>query len=55
VERARLLNGQIYMQQGNLVGARDEFRAFKEMFPNSPLIRNVDAVLPELEKRLNGK
>lgn len=55
VERARLLNGQIYMQQGNLSGARDEFRSFKEMFPNSPLIRNVDAVLPELEKRLNGK
>jgi thioredoxin-related protein len=55
VERSRLLMGQIYMQQGNLVGARDEFRKFKAAFPNSPLIRNIDQVLPELEKRTGSK
>ena len=55
VERARLLKGQILMQQGNLVGARDEFRNFKATFPNSPLVRNIDQVLPELEKRTAGK
>jgi len=54
VERSRLLMGQIYMQQGNLVGARDEFRKFKAAFPNSPLNRNIDQVLPELEKRTAG-
>lgn len=55
VERSRLLLGQIYMQQGNLVGARDEFRKFKASFPNSPLNRNIDQVLPELEKRTGSK
>jgi thioredoxin-related protein len=52
VERARVLQAEIYMNQGNLAGARDEFRSFKEAFPNSPLVRNVDMILPELEKRL---
>ncbi|MFP5246257.1 MAG: thioredoxin family protein [Thermoanaerobaculia bacterium] len=52
VERARLLSGQIYMQQGNLLAAANEFRAFKQAYPDSPLIRNIDMVLPELEKRL---
>lgn len=55
VERSRLLLGQIYLQQGNLVGARDEFRNFKDLFPESPLLANVEQVLPELEKRLNGQ
>lgn len=55
VERSRLLLGQIYMQQGNLTRARDEFRSFKERFPNSPLIQNVNQVLPELEKRTGGR
>ncbi|HYO76018.1 MAG TPA: thioredoxin family protein [Thermoanaerobaculia bacterium] len=52
VERSRLLLGQIYLQQGNLLQARDEFRAFKAAFPNSPLVRNIDQVLPEIEKRV---
>ena len=52
VERARLLAGQIYLQQGNLLGARNEFRDFKDRYPNSPLIGNVNAVLPEIERRL---
>jgi thioredoxin-related protein len=55
VERSRLLLGQIYMQQGNLLAARNEFRDFKQTFPNSQLIRNIDMVLPEIERRLAGK
>ncbi|HVR37642.1 MAG TPA: thioredoxin fold domain-containing protein [Thermoanaerobaculia bacterium] len=52
VERARLLAGQIYYEQGNFLSAANELRAFKAAYPNSPLIRNVDAVLPEVERRL---
>jgi thioredoxin-related protein len=54
VERSRLLLGQIYMQQGNLLAAANEFRNFKDTFPDSPLIRNIDMVLPEIEKRLSS-
>lgn len=52
VERARLLAGQIYFEQGNYLGAANELRAFKVAYPNSPLVRNVDAVLPDIERRL---
>ena len=54
VERARLLAGQIYLQQGNLMGAANEFRNFKKTFPNSPLVKNVDMFLPDIERRLAG-
>lgn len=54
VERARLMLGQTYLQQGNLVAARNEFRNFKDMFPESPLLANIEQILPELEKRLAG-
>ena len=52
VERARLLLGQIYLQQGNLLGARNEYRNFKDLFPQSPLLSNIEQVLAELEKRV---
>jgi tetratricopeptide (TPR) repeat protein len=52
VERAHLLMGQIYMQQGNLLAARNEYRDFKDMFPESPLLGNIEQVLAELEKRV---
>ncbi len=55
VERAKLLAGQIYLQQGNLLGARNEFRSFKQQFPKSPLVNNIDAVLPDIERRLAGQ
>lgn len=55
VERARLMLGQTYLQQGNLLAARNEFRNFKDMYPESPLMANIEQVLPELEKRLAGK
>lgn len=54
VEHARLLAGQIYLQQGNLLGAANEFRSFKKTFPNSPLIKTVDMFLPEIERRLQA-
>ena len=54
VERARLLAGQIYLQQGNLMAAANEFRAFKKAYPNSPLNSNVDRFLPDIERRLNA-
>lgn len=54
VERARLLSGQIYLQQGNVQGAVNEFKSFKKQYPASPLVAQIDAVLPDLERRLNG-
>lgn len=54
VERARLLAGQIYLQQGNLLGAVNEFRNFKKTYPNSKLNANIDAVLPDIERQLNS-
>jgi thioredoxin-like negative regulator of GroEL len=53
-ERSRLLAGDIYVQQGNYAGAITEFKKFKQTFPNSPLIANVDMILPQLE-RMNGR
>ena len=52
VEQARMLAGQIYMQQGNLLGAANEFRSFKKQFPNSNLLPTIDMMLPEIERRL---
>ncbi|HYI10465.1 MAG TPA: thioredoxin fold domain-containing protein [Thermoanaerobaculia bacterium] len=54
VENVRMLVGQIYMQQGNLPAAADEFRSFKKSFPDSPHIRNIDKMLPEIERRLSA-
>jgi thioredoxin-related protein len=54
-EKARLLLGDIYVQQGNYKSALTEFRAFKEAFPKSQYIANVDVVLPQLEQRVNPR
>jgi thioredoxin-related protein len=54
-ERSRLLLGQAYMEQGNLLAATNELRRFKKTFPNSKLVGNVDMILPDLERRLAGK
>ncbi len=56
VERAHLLAGQIYLQQNNLLAAANEFRVFKKTYPKSPLNKNVDMFLPDIERRLaSGK
>ncbi|HYR29701.1 MAG TPA: thioredoxin family protein [Thermoanaerobaculia bacterium] len=54
VERARLLAGQIYVQKGDLMGAANEFRSFKQQYPSSPHIRTVDMFLPDIERRLRS-
>jgi len=54
VERGRLLAGQIYVQKGDLMGAANEFRSFKQQYPNSPHIRTVDMFLPDIERRLRS-
>lgn len=51
-ERARLLTAQAYMDTGNLLGAANEFRSFKAAYPSSPLLKNVDAILPQIERQL---
>lgn len=53
-EKSRLLAGDIYVQQGNYQRAVSEFQTFKTNFPKSPYIPNVDAVLPQLQKRVGG-
>ena len=52
VERAKVLAGQIYLQQGNFAAARKEFRSFLQTHPESALVPNVNRVLPEIERRL---
>jgi thioredoxin-like negative regulator of GroEL len=54
VENSRLLLGQIYLQQGNFKAAADELKSFKKAYPNSLLIHKVNAVLPDIERRIAG-
>jgi thioredoxin-related protein len=51
-ERARLLATDVCLAQGNLRCAANELRDFKKQFPNSPLIPNVDMMLPSIERQL---
>jgi thioredoxin-related protein len=51
-ERARLMQAQIYWQQGNVQAALNEFRSFKQRFPSSPFIANADAALAQLERQV---
>lgn len=54
-EKSRLLASDIYIQQGNWMGAANELRAFKANFPQSPFVSKVDMVLPQIEQRLATK
>lgn len=51
-ERARLLASDVCLAQGNLRCAATALRNFKQSFPNSPLIANVDMMLPSIERQL---
>lgn len=53
-ERSRLLIGDIYVQQGNVAAAINEFRGFKSKYPSSPYIRNLDVLIPKLESQMGG-
>ena len=54
-ERSRLLVGQVYMSQGKWDSAVAEYRNFKTNFPKSPLVKNVDMVLPQIEQQAKKK
>jgi len=54
-ERSRLLVGQIYMTQGKWDNAVAEYRNFKTNFPKSPLVKNIDMVLPQIEQQAKKK
>lgn len=54
-EKSRIFAGELYALQGNFLGAVNELKNFKTKFPKSPLIANVDMILPQYEKRLNGQ
>ena len=51
-ERTRLLRTDVCLAQGNLRCAANELRDFKKQFPNSPLIPNVDMMLPSIERQI---
>jgi len=53
-ERSRLLVGDIYMQQGNIAAALNEYRGFKAKYPNSPYNHNLDMMIPQLERQMGG-
>lgn len=53
-ERTRLLVGDIYMQQGNVAAALNEYRGFKAKYPNSQYNHNLDMVIPQLERQMGG-
>ncbi len=54
-ERARVLVGDVYLQQGKLPLAAAEYKKFKKDFPNSPLNRNIDYILPQIERQMGSK
>lgn len=51
-ERAQLLASDVCLAQGNLRCAADELKSFKQRFPNSALIPNVDMMLPSIERQI---
>jgi len=54
-ERSRLLVGQVYISQGKWDNAAAEYRNFKTNFPKSPLVKNIDMVLPQIEQQAKKK
>lgn len=51
-ERSRLLIVDVFLSQGNWLGAVNELKKFKAAFPNSSMMPNVDNVLKSLERQL---
>ena len=54
-ERSRLLQAQMYWQQGNVMAAANELRQFKTRFPGSPLKDNADQMLQIVQQQLQKK
>ena len=54
-ERSRLLIGDIYLQTGNVAGALDRVQQrSRRSIPNSQYNRNIDMMIPQLERQLGG-
>jgi thioredoxin-related protein len=51
-EKSRLLMGDVYLQQGKVDRAVAEYRAFKTAFPQSQYVKNIDMILPQLERQI---
>jgi len=49
LEKARLLLGQLHVDRGNYKAALAELQNFKRTFPGSPLMPQVEHILPQLE------
>jgi TolA-binding protein len=54
-EKSRLLVGDIYLQQGKLDRAVAEYRTFKTTFPKSQYNKNIDMILPQIERQIPKK
>ncbi|HEX3580999.1 MAG TPA: thioredoxin family protein [Thermoanaerobaculia bacterium] len=54
-ERSRLLQAQMYWQQGNLMAAANELRQFKVHFPASPMKDQADQMLQVVQQGLQKK
>jgi TolA-binding protein len=54
-EKARLLAGDVYLQQGKLDRAAAEYRSFKASFPQSQYVKNIDMLLPQIERQIGRK
>lgn len=54
-EMGRILLGQIYYEQGNFSAALRELNKFKTSFPGSPMIANVNSILPQVEQQAKKK
>ncbi|HEV2719778.1 MAG TPA: thioredoxin family protein [Thermoanaerobaculia bacterium] len=51
-EKSRLLIGDLYLQEGKYDKAVAEYRSFKANFPQSQYVKNVDMLLPQLERQI---
>ena len=54
-EKSRLLVGDVYLQQGKYDRAAAEYRNFKTAFPQSQYVKNVDMILPQIERQIPKK
>ncbi len=54
-EKSRLLVGDVYLQQGKYDRAAAEYRSFKVAFPRSQYVKNVDMILPQIERQIPKK
>lgn len=54
-EKSRFLAIEIHVQKADFEKALKELKSFKANFPNSPYSRNVEMLMPQLERRVTSK